>query len=81
MKCPGCQVEIAWTDQPSPIVESRAIKDGDNLICVECSTVCVAENGGLREMTAREFLSKSKASRDVIKALYTQSLMRKVAAR
>jgi hypothetical protein len=40
--------------------------------------VCLVENGALREMTAREFLSKAKASRDIIKDLYTQLLKAKL---
>lgn len=79
MKCPKCQAQIAWTEQPQPISERRTLKDGDNFICAECSAVCVAENGGLREMTAREFLGKAKASRDIIKDLYTRSLKAKLA--
>ena len=77
MNCPNCQTEIAWTDQPHPISERRTLEDGDNFICAECSAVCVVQNGGLREMTAKEFLGKAKASRDVIKDLYTQTLKAK----
>jgi len=78
MKCPKCQAEIAWTEQPRPLSERRTLKDGDNFICAECSAVCLVENGALREMTAREFLCKAKASRDIIKDLYTQSLKAKL---
>lgn len=78
MKCPKCQSEIAWTEQPRPLSERRTLKEGDNFICAECTAVCMVENDALREMTAREFLSKAKASRDIIKDLYTQALKAKL---
>jgi hypothetical protein len=78
MNCPKYQAEIEWMEQPQPIGERRTLREGDNFICAECSAVCIVENAGLREMTAREFLSKAKASRDVIKDLYTKALKAKL---
>ncbi len=69
MNCPHCRTLIEWIDQPKVRAEKRAIKDGDNFVCADCGTVSVMESGSLRLMTAAEFLSRGKESREIIHQL------------